>query len=69
MRINIYVRFPIVGKMGEDDFSFILRAPSLEEWGVFTSGYKGSALEEIDDKLDDLCDCPDSALWEIEKLK
>ena len=68
-QLKIYVRFPIVGKMGEDDFSFIIRAPSLEEWAVFTSGYKGSVLEEIDDKLDELCDCPDSSLWEIEKLE
>ncbi len=68
-RLVVYVRHPIVGQMGENDFSYTLSLPSLEEWGVFTSGYKGSALEEIDDKLDELCDCPDSALWEIEKLK
>jgi len=68
-QLEVYVRFPIVGHMGEKDFSFILRAPSLEEWSVFTSGYKDSALQEIDDRLDELCDCPDSSLWEIEKLK
>ena len=67
--LEVYVRHPIVGQMGEKDFTFILRAPSLEEWGVFTSAYGGSALEEIDDKLDELCDCPDSSLWEIEKLE
>ena len=68
-RLEVHVRHPIVGHMGENDFSFILIAPSLEEWSVFTSGYKGSALEEIDDKLDELCDCPDSSLWEIEKVE
>jgi hypothetical protein len=68
-RLEVRVRYPVVGKMGENDFTFVLTAPSLEEWGVFTSGYKGSALEEIDDKLDELCDCPDSSLWEIEKLE
>ena len=68
-RLEVRVRYPVVGKMGENDFTCVLTAPSLEEWGVFTSGYKGSALEEIDDKLDELCDCPDSSLWEIEKLE
>jgi hypothetical protein len=63
------MRHPVVGNMGENDFAFVLVAPSLEEWGKFTSGYKNSALEEIDDKLDELCDCPDSTLWEIEKLE
>jgi len=68
-RLEVYVRHPIVGQMGEKDFTFVLRAPSLEEWGVFTSGYENSALEIIDDKLDELCDCPGSTLWEIEKLE
>jgi hypothetical protein len=68
-QLEVYVRFPIVGHMGEKDFTFVLRAPSLEQWSIFTSGYKGSALEEIDDRLDELCDCPDSSLWELEKLE
>ena len=68
-RLEVYVRHPIVGQMGEKDFSFVLRAPTLEEWGVFTSGYEGSELEIIDDKLDEFCDCPGSTLWEIEKLE
>jgi hypothetical protein len=68
-RLEVYIRHPIVAHIGEKDFTFVLRAPSLEEWSAFTSGYKGSALEEIDDKLDELCDCPGSTLWEIEKLE
>jgi hypothetical protein len=68
-QLRVYVRFPIVGEMGEDDFALVLRAPSLEEWAVFMSEYKDSVLEEIDDRLDELCDCPDSSLWEIEKLE
>ena len=68
-QLEVYVTHPIVGQMGENDFTFVLRAPSLEEWGVFTSGYEGSALEIIDDKLDKLCVCPGSTLWEIEKLE
>jgi hypothetical protein len=68
-RLEVYVRHPIVGQIGENDFSFVLRAPSLEEWAVFTSGYEGSALEIIDDKLDEFGACPSSTLWEIEKLE
>jgi hypothetical protein len=68
-RLEVYIRHPIVGEFGENDFTFVLRAPSLEEWSVFTSGYAGSALEEIDDRLDELCDCPGSTLWEIDKLE
>ena len=68
-RLDVHVRHPIVAKIGENDFSFILSVPSLEEWGVFTSGYEGSELEIIDDKMDEFCDCPGSSLWEIEKLE
>jgi hypothetical protein len=68
-RLEVYIRHPIVAQIGENDFTFVLRVPSLEEWSVFTSGYEGSALEIIDDKLDELCDCPGSTLWEIQKLE
>ena len=68
-QLRVYVRYPIVGKMDEDDFAFVIRAPSLEAWAMFMGGYKDSALEEIDDKLDELCDCPNSSLWEVEELE
>jgi len=68
-QLELHLRYPVVGQMGEKDFSFVLIAPSLEQWGLFASGYKDSALEEIDDKFDALCDCPDSSLWEIEEVK
>lgn len=68
-RLEVHLRHPLVGQMGENDFSFMIKVPSLEEWGVFMSGYEGSALEEIDDRMDALSDCPDSTLWEILKLE
>ena len=68
-RLEVYVRRPIVGQMGENDFTFVLKAPTLEEWAVFTNGYEDSPLEIIDDKVDELCTCPGSTLWEIEKLE
>jgi hypothetical protein len=68
-RLEVYLRQPLVGQMGENDFSFMIKVPTLEEWAVFTSGYEDSVLEEIDDKLDELADCPDNSLWEIVKLE
>ena len=68
-QIEVYLRFPVVGHMGENDFTFVIKAPSLVEWGVFMNEYEESKLQEIDDKIDELCDCPDSSLWEIEKLE
>ena len=67
--LEVTMHQPIVGHLGEKDFIFLLKAPSLEEWAVFTAGYTDSVLEEIDDKLEELCDCPDSALWDIEKIE
>jgi hypothetical protein len=67
--LEVTMHQPIVGEMGKKDFIFLLKAPSLEEWAVFTDGYTDSVLEEIDDKLEELCDCPDSALWDIEKVE
>jgi hypothetical protein len=68
-RLEVHLRQPLVGQMGENDFSFMIKVPSLEDWAVFTSGYEDSALEEIDDKMDELFDCPESSLWEIVKLE
>jgi hypothetical protein len=68
-KLEVHLRYPIVAQMGSNDFSFIITIPSLEEWGVFTGGYTGSALPAIDDKMDKLCTCPDSSLWEVEALE
>ena len=67
--LEVSMHRPIVGQMGEKDLVFVIKAPSLEEWAVFTAGYTDSVLEEIDDKLEELCDCPDSALWDVEKVE
>jgi len=67
--LEVSMHRPIVGKMGDKDLIFLIKAPSLEEWAVFVAGYKDSVLEEIDDRLDELCDCPDSDLWDIEKIE
>ncbi len=67
--IEVYLYFPIAAQMGEYDFYFVLKAPSLEKWGVFMDGYEGSPAQKVDKKFDELCDCPDSALFEAVKEK
>jgi hypothetical protein len=62
--LTVYLRFPVVGEMGEYDFAFVVVAPSLQAWGEFMGGYNGSAAEKVDEDFGDLADCPDSTLWE-----
>jgi hypothetical protein len=64
-----YLRFPVAADVGENDFTFVLIAPSFAEWGTFTDGYEGSPAEEIDDKFDELADCTQSTLWESHQVK
>jgi len=68
-QLKVYLRFPLAVQMGEKDFEFIIEAPSYEAWGMFWDGYQGSAAEAVDDKFDDLADCPDSSLWELVRVK
>ena len=62
--VEAYTMFPVAATMGEDDFLFIVTAPSLAEWGAFMDAYTGSAESEEDRKYADLASCADSALWE-----
>ena len=67
--LEVYLRFPVVADMGEFDFAMIIVSPSFKDWGVFTDAYNDSPLEDVDDKFDDLADCPDSALYELEDVE
>jgi hypothetical protein len=62
--VEAYTMFPVAASMGEDDFLFIVTAPSLGEWGAFMDQYTGSEASEEDRKYADLASCSDSALWE-----
>jgi len=64
-----YLRFPVAADTGENDFTFVLVAPSFAEWGTFTDGYAGSPAEEVDAKFDELADCTKSTLWESHEVK
>lgn len=61
--LEVYVSFPVAATMGENDFEYIIIAPSFKEWGEFVDGYKGSKLAEEDESFTDVADCTDSSLW------
>jgi hypothetical protein len=68
--LQAFIHYPIAVRMrGHGDFLFVVTAPSAEEWGVFWGGYKDSPAEKVDEKNNKLGACPDSALWEIVKVK
>ena len=67
--LEVYLNYPSAAQMDENDFMFILIAPSFSEWGVFMDGYKGSPASKVDAEMGDLADCPDSSLWESEKIE
>ncbi|MBT3254917.1 MAG: hypothetical protein HN366_00465 [Deltaproteobacteria bacterium] len=69
-QLQASVHFPVVAHMGEHDFLFVIKAPSMEKWGMFMDGYNGSPAQEVDKKkFDNICDCPDSSLWEPIMIK
>ena len=67
--MEVYVSYPTAVDMGENDFMFIITVPSFAEWGVFMDGYKDSPASKVDAQMGDHADCPDSSLWESEKIE
>ena len=67
--IEIFVYFPVAVEIGEQDFLFMITAPSFEEMGAFIDAYEGSPLEDIDDRFDELAACPNSSMWEAITIK
>ncbi len=66
--LQVFLYHPIAVEAGEQDFLFMVVAPSFEEMGAFLDAYEGSALEDIDDEFDELAACPDSSMWESIKV-
>ncbi|MCP4769572.1 MAG: hypothetical protein GY875_25355 [Gammaproteobacteria bacterium] len=62
--LKIFLYFPVAVGGNDHDFSFMVIAPNFEQMGAFMDAYAGSPLEEIDDRLDELADCPISDMWE-----
>ena len=68
-QMDLYLRFPVVAEMGENDFAVVLVAPSLEEWARFVEGVEESEVGNLEEKFDELADCPDNSLWDIVKVE
>ena len=67
--LEVYVHFPVVAAMGETDFLFVVKAPSLAEWGLFMDNYEGDTLAKEDKQFAEIAACPDSTLFESIQVK
>ena len=69
-KLEVYLYFPLAVNMtGDTDFLLMVHAPSVEQWGVFWDGYKGSPASMVDQGSASKAICPDSALWEAEGVE
>jgi hypothetical protein len=66
--LEVVIMYPLAATMGESDFLFLVKAPSITAWGTFMDHYEGAALAKEDRQFSDVADCPDSALWEWAKI-
>jgi hypothetical protein len=67
--LDAYLYFPVaVNSLRESDFFFVIVAPSFAEWGEFWDGYQGSPAAKADARTGDKVACPNSAVWESEKV-
>ncbi len=67
--LQVYVHFPVVAAMGETDFLFVVKAPSLAEWGIFMDNYQGDTLAEEDKRFAEIAACPDSTLFQSAQVE
>jgi hypothetical protein len=69
-QLGVSLYFPIaVNVTGQTDFLFMVHTPSVEQWGVFWDGYKDSPVSKVDAGIGSKVVCPDSALWEVNKIE
>jgi len=65
------ILFPVaVNATNQVDFMFLISSPSFEQWGVFWDNYHGSPAADVDDgRMGGKAVCPDSVLWEVERIE
>ena len=70
-KLDAYLYFPVaVNSMQESDFFFVVVAPSFAEWGMFWDGYRDSPAAAADKKNEgNGTVCPNSGVWESEKIE
>jgi hypothetical protein len=62
--LEVRVMFPVAAVMGDNDFMFVVIAPSFVEYGVFMENFSTHETADDDKKYADLVNCNDSAMWE-----
>lgn len=68
--MEVRVLFPVaVNATNEIDFMFVVSAPSFEKWGVFWDNFHDSPVSEIDQGQNSKVVCPDSVVWEVERIQ
>ena len=67
-QLEVVIMYPLAATMGESDFMFLVKAPSITAWGTFMDNYEGDALAKEDKQFADVASCADSALWEWAKI-
>ena len=67
--LEVEIMYPLAATMGDNDFLFLVKTPSIAEWGEFMDNYEGDAVADEDKKFAEVAGCADSALWESVKIK
>lgn len=67
--LEVEIMYPLAATMGDNDFIFLVKTPSIAEWGTFMDNYEGDAVAAEDKKFADIASCADSALWESVKIE
>ena len=62
--LEVRVMFPVAATLGDNDFMFVVIAPSFSEWGTFMDNYGDSDVSDEDKEFAHIANCSDSALWE-----
>lgn len=65
-QLGLSLRWPIVVADSAEQFEFVIRASSLENWGTFYDRYDpASAVGKADEAFAQVASCSGSTLWEL----
>ena len=69
-KLQAYIRYPIIVSDSGNRFDFVVRAPSLAEWGAFYDRYdSGTPVAAADEKFAEVAACSGSTMWESIKVE
>ena len=61
--LEVYVEFPEATNDATGSINWVLIAPDMATWGLFTNGYQDSAAAEADAAFFEVAECNTSSLW------